>query len=104
MTIRSFGGGSTNTASGNFSFVGVGVLNSATVATSGVVAGGSNTAGGIDSFIGAGVGNSVTGERGSILGGAANTVTGVDAVVVGGGDTAGPGTCAWIADVELVAC
>jgi len=83
-------GGANNTASGDDSFVG---------------GGRDNTANGFRSFVGGGDSNTASGFRSFVGGGVSNTASGIESFVGGGSlDTAGPGTCAWLADVNVVAC
>jgi hypothetical protein len=104
--IRSFvGGGNDNTAARD-SFVGGGRGNTATAAFSAVVGGSANTANGsFNAFVGGGNGNTATGFSAFVGGGSLNVASGSRSFVGGGSnDTAGPGTCAWLAEVNLVPC
>ena len=103
--LASVAGGQGNTASGTRSFVAGGIGNTASGSESIVGAGNNNVASGIRSFVAGGFSNTATGALASVAGGESNTASGPRSFVAGGFfDTAGPGTCAFIADVNVVAC
>jgi hypothetical protein len=100
-----FAAGKDNTVSRDGAFVGGGAFNTASADHAFVGGGEFNIARGGDAFVGGGEFNTARGVFGFVGGGAANTARGGGAFVGGGANkTAGPGICAWLANVNLVPC
>ena len=104
--FRSFvGGGTDNIANGGATFIAGGERNTASGPGAFVGGGGGNSASGFHSFVGGGSNGTASTDWAFVGGGFANTADGLAAFVGGGaGDTAGPGTCAWLADINIVQC
>lgn len=78
------GAGVSNSASGSNAFVGAGSSNNASGGSAVICGGGSNTASNSSVFVGAGTGNNASGNSSVICGGGSNTVSGSHATVIGG--------------------
>jgi len=80
------GAGVNNSAVSTNAFVGAGMANSASNADSAVVGGNTNSASADRSFVGGGYNNQVNGVESSIVGGNTNQISGALAAIVGGFD------------------
>ncbi|OGR66369.1 MAG: hypothetical protein A2X30_10630 [Elusimicrobia bacterium GWB2_63_16] len=82
--FSSISGGALNTAAGEYSVVSGGYKNTAAGQVSNVSGGQFNTVSGINSSVSGGLFNVVAGSNSAVSGGAYNTVTGTSAVIAGG--------------------